>query len=223
MAFWKSDDEKKKEMEEVKRQVEGREKGPETGLPEPPEPPAPDEPIGGPEEERPPEPRNREPADTEEPSLRIRESREPSKPPEPTQETGVREAPKVSKREPTKPPEVTRKPPENYDGDFAPLFVKIDKYDKILEDLEEVKAFLGDLKELFELMNQLDEVKRKGMDQLKEGISGLTDTLISMDDKFIRPEGKEKAKSTSERDFSETVTGLQKDLRDLRDSLDRVG
>ncbi|MFP4116282.1 MAG: hypothetical protein ACLFTQ_03735 [Candidatus Aenigmatarchaeota archaeon] len=194
MAFWKSEDDKKEEMEEVKRQVEGR----DTRLPEPPKP-SPPEASG---EEKLPEAGE----EVEEPSVRTE------------REEGL---PEEEIREDL--PDVTRKPPSQETGeDFAPLFVKIDKYKKVLQNLEQVRSSLDDLSQLFELMNQVDEVKRKGMKELRHGMSGLTDTLISMDEKFIRPEGAEEVITEPETGTSKTVRELQSDLRQLRDKLERI-
>jgi len=210
MAFWKSDDEKRREIEEVKKQVEGK-AGEGTRLPEPPKPsstetssPEPPAPQGGePEEELPPEPpqETEEPIDElEEPSLRLREdSGQGSEIPVtkgPVRDTG--------------------------DEEFAPLFVKIDKYREVLQDLESVRSSLNDLKQLFELMNEVDNIKRKGMKELREGISDLTGTLVSMDEKFIRPEGTEEITGESTSGVSKTVGELQNQLREIRDSLERI-
>ena len=203
MAFWKSEDEKKEEMEEVKRQVEGE----DTKLPEPPKPSKPE-----------PEPSNEGLPDTEEeieePSLRTERGEPPEEPePEPSQQE--------TKKEDL--PDLTRKPPQQGSGeDFAPLFVKIDKYKEVLQNLEEIRGSLDELKQLFELMNEVDEIKRRGMKELKEGMSGLAGTLVSMDDKFIRPEGTEEVISEPGSQTSKTVKDLQEDLRELRDSLKRI-
>ncbi len=198
MAFWKSDDDKKREMEEVKRQVEGG----RTGLPEPPEPPVPEEPSG---REGSDEQRTEESMEMEEPSLRVEEDER------------YEEGPPVTR-------DVTREPPRQDSGeDFAPLFVKIDKYRQILQDLERIRGSLDDLKNLFELMGKVDETKRKGMDSLRDEIAGLADTLVSMDEKFIRPEGTGEIVSEPETGVSKTVKDLKNDLRNIRDSLDRLG
>jgi len=198
MAFWKSEDDKKEEMEELKRQVEG--KG--TKLPEPPSPSASESPELSEEEF------SEMPEDIEEPS--IAGDREEA----PRQDTERKEL-----------PDVTRRPPQRKEGssdDFAPLFVKIDKYNQVLQNLEEIRSSLDSLKELFELMNEVDEVKRRGMNELKKGMSDLANTLVSMDEKFIRPEGTDEVITEPETQASKTVSDLQKDLRDLRDSLERI-
>lgn len=208
MAFWKSDDEKKREIEEVKKQVEGEDRG-ETRLPEPPKPSVAEE---GPKEgiredtmeevSEPPKQSPTEPSkEMEEPSVRIEED---------------------ASRMKEEVPSVTRKPQKGGEDEFAPLFVKIDKYQKVLQDLETVRSSLDDLKQLFDLMNEVDNIKRTGMKELRKGMAHLADTLVSMDEKFIRPEGSDEIVSESKSGVSKTVQDLQGELREIRDSLDRI-
>ena len=211
MAFWKSDDEKRREIEELKKQVEGRDSA--TGLPEPPKPPEPpaEKPLQGPEP--------RSDVEFEEPSIRIkqqprRETRhEPAETRGPVEEDVAEDIQEAVKDVPHEGPE----------DDSAPLFVKIDKYRDVIQDLEMIRGSLDDLTRLFELMNEVDHIKRKGMDQLRNGLAELTDTLVSMDEKFIRPEGTGEIVSEPETGVSKTVKDLKNDLRNIRDSLDRLG
>lgn len=197
MAFWNSneDEKKKEEMEELKRRVEGK----ETKLPEPPKLPEAGEPVEeseGSEEEVP---------TFEEPTL-------PTSSEQP-------EAPEMEEELPT----ARKVPGPKGDEDFAPLFVKIDKYKQVLQNLEEVKNTLQDLRDLFALMNEVDEIKREGMKELRGGISELADTLISMDEKFIRPEGTEDMlEEQPSSGVSKTVQKLQDDLRGVRQEIDRL-
>lgn len=200
MAFWESGEEKKEEeMEEVKREVEGR----KTKLPEPPEPPIPEE---SPE---------RASESIEEPSLEA---------PAPTPETeGEGKAVKTPTPEERAPSAAggPERPPKG-GGEFAPLFVKIDKYRQVLQNMEEVKNTLEDLRDLFTLMSEIDEVKRSGMKELREGISGLADTLLSMDEKFIRPKGTEKMIEEPTSETGKTVQKLRGELKDVKKELDRL-
>lgn len=215
MAFWKSDDEEKKEeMEEVKKRVEGR----ETKLPKPPEPPSP------PQEEE--EVEIKETPERETPSF---EENTPSTEPAPSQQsrdTRTQTGNKGSQAEAPK-LETTRRPPQRRRGgegdeDFAPLFVKIDQYRQVLQNLEEVKNTLQSLRDLFSLMQELDQIKSQGMKELRQGISNLAQTLISMDEKFIRPAGTEEMIKEPESGVSETVQQLQNELKSVRQELDRM-
>ncbi len=212
MAFWKSDDKKKEEIEEVKRQVESRSNEPDTRLPEPPKPPIPEEEAP---DQDPGISETRIDRELEEPSIRMREE-------EPEPELRREESSQRRRREEL--PEVTRRPPArgSEEGEFAPLFVKIDKYEEILQDLEIVRGSLEDLKMLIELMNELDQVKRSGMSELTRGISGLADTLVNMDSKFIRPEGTEEAVREPESEVGRNVRELEESLRSIRDELERL-
>ncbi len=221
MAFWKSEDEKKREIEEVKKQVQGKrerrepsrpERGQEQGtrLPTPPQPPAADKKANMDLPDS--------PEDFEEPSVRIEEDKKPPQKPEPKEKP-----PEVKRKPPEREPEIKRKPPEKEpEGDSAPLFVKIDRYERVLQDLEEVKGSLDDLRNLFDLMDEVDSIKRRGMEELRSGIAQLADTLVSMDGKFIRPEGVGESVDEPESRVSKTVRELHEDLKEIRNSLGRI-
>lgn len=195
MAFWESSkkDKRREDMEEVKRQVEGR----KTRLPEPPKPPKLTPERG---------------MDTEEPTVQMEEPMpEGPEPPQQPQE--------AQRSEPQRP---QARPPEGTGDDFTPLFVKIDKYRQILQNLEEIKNTLKDLRDLFALMSEVDEIKREGMKNLREGISGLADTLISMDEKFIRPVGSEDFLEEPRSRVSGSVRDLKDELQDIRREFGRI-
>lgn len=208
MAFWSSDEEdkKKEEMQEVKRKVEGS----ETGLPEPPEPAPKESPEAESsaelvKEEMPPEPTAVEEEGGE-------ELRPPSKERTEQVEEGLEE-PSLRTEEVSKGEE---------EEEFAPLFVRIGKYRQILQNIEEVKNSLQDLRDLFALMNEVDQTKREGMKELRQGISQLADALISMDEKFIRPAGSEETLEEPKSEVSITVENLRDQLEDVRSELNRI-
>lgn len=206
MAFWESSKKgkRKEDIEEVKKQVEGR----KTRLPEPPKPP-----TLTPERE----------TDTEEPTVQMEkpEPRGPEPPEKPQQPQQPQQAQR-SELPTTKGPITGRRQPDVGGDNFTPLFVKIDKYRQILQNLEEIKNTLKDLRDLFALMSEVDEIKREGMKSLREGISGLTDTLISMDEKFIRPEGSEDFIDEPRSRVSGNVRNLKDELQDIKREFSRL-
>lgn len=218
MAFWESDGEKKrKEMEEVKKQVEGR----ETKLPEPPAPAETRKTEEAPPRETPETGGGEE--GIEEPSLEAPTTA--PKPPQPEKEgegesTGRERRKEVEESSlPT-----TRRPEETAEEEeSAPLFVKIDKYRQVIQNLEQIKNSLKDLRDLFALMDEIDGIKREGMKELRDGISSLADGLISMDEKFIRPRGAREFRKEGPSERSRTVQELQDELKDVRRELNRLG
>lgn len=232
MAFFskgKDDEERKKEeMEELKRQVEGN----ETRLPEPPQvnrETEDSENAGRVRDKRVELKGNVEGAGLKEPSITLRREssadERPQKREEHKEESDNLEETRSERKE-EHPGKIDRDRGERSrekDDDFAPLFVKIDRYKEVLQKLDKIKNSLSDLQELFSLMNHLDEIKREGMSNLRKGISSLTETLISMDEEFIRPEGTGDFETTQSRsEISRTVGDLQGDLKEIKRSLDRL-
>lgn len=110
-------------------------------------------------------------------------------------------------------------------SEFAPLFVKIDRYEEVINKLGGIKKSLFSLKDLLELMTQVDDIKREGMSMLKKSLSSLTDTLISLDEEFVRPEGAEKLvreTKTPEDSMRTYILDLQSELKGLRKELGKI-
>jgi hypothetical protein len=186
MAFWKKgESEKKKEMEALKREVEGKREE-EEGLPILPE------------------------------SLKKMKSPKAERLPElqPPLPKLPRQAPKIEER-PFRP--MTLKT-----AGYAPLFVKIDRYRDVLKKMQEIKGALNYFEELLNLMTQVDQIKSEGMEMLRQGITEVINTILALDEEFIRPEGfsgiEEVAfpEATPMRDY---ITDLQSELDHLKKEL----
>lgn len=125
---------------------------------------------------------------------------------------------------PPKPPEPTRvveeKPPVK---GAAPLFVKIDRYNEILKNLEEIRGMLKSFTSAVALITEIDKIKSDAVDALRKTMTKITDSLISMDEQFIRPEpmrGEIVAKPPTE--VESHLAELQAELKHLRKELGAV-
>jgi len=126
------------------------------------------------------------------------------------------------------PREIQREAPvyeERPKPSFAPLFVKIERYREVLDRLEEIKGSMNSLKELIELLVQVDDIRREGMGMLKEAVGKLMDTIIALDEEFVRPEGAEGEiirQPTAESAVKSYVSDLQAELKQLRKELSKL-
>ena len=50
-------------------------------------------------------------------------------------------------------------PEVRQDSTAAPLFVKVDKYREVLTGIQEMKIFLGGLRQIFTVMNEIEEMR----------------------------------------------------------------
>ncbi|MBU3957576.1 MAG: hypothetical protein KKB25_00705 [Nanoarchaeota archaeon] len=72
---------------------------------------------------------------------------------------------------------------------FAPLFVKIDRYREILNSIENLKSILLGVRDLLNLMQQLDRIKIESETLLNKNIQEVIMNISNMDKEFIRPKG----------------------------------
>lgn len=72
---------------------------------------------------------------------------------------------------------------------FAPLFVKIDRYQEILNSVENLKSILLGVRDLLNLMQQLDRIKIESEALLNKNIQEVIINISNMDKEFIRPKG----------------------------------
>lgn len=214
MAFWKKeDDERKEEMEKLKKQVqgpsEGKQKQERTRLPEPPVDEGPQTSRSRPEEGV---------REGNSPQLTDSRQNSPSQEerslPEPPRE--IPDENLFGEMEEPSQPAIPKK------GSGAPLFVRVENYEEILKTMEEIKDMIGDLKELFSLMSNVDDIKREGMQGLRKGISDLADALITMDSEFVRPEGMEDVTRETSSEVFGTMQNLQNELDSIRRELDEL-
>ncbi len=107
----------------------------------------------------------------------------------------------------------------------APLFIKIEKYEDVLEKLQELKNTLQTLTRLISFHAEVDELKSDIFSRIKNTVSSLTDSLISMDEIFVKPERPdltESEKSREERGVEEQILDLGEELRHLKRELTKI-
>ncbi|MFB6076133.1 MAG: hypothetical protein ABEK17_03225 [Candidatus Aenigmatarchaeota archaeon] len=119
--------------------------------------------------------------------------------------------------------------PERSKPDFkapasAPLFIKIDRYKEVLEQLGEIRKTLKSLKKLLNLLVNIDDLKGNTMSTFKDAIGDVTDSLISLDEQFIRPEGADEIipEEETKSEVEDYMTDLRSELSELRRELDKI-
>lgn len=108
----------------------------------------------------------------------------------------------------------------------APLFVKIDRYNEVLEKLEKSKEEIKSLAALLTLLMSIEETRKSTEVTIKNHIASLTDILISLDEEFVQPqeaEGLVREKREVKSDVERYVNDLQRELKNLRSELSKIG
>ena len=107
----------------------------------------------------------------------------------------------------------------------APLFIKIEKYEGVIEKLDELKKTLQSLTRLISFHSEVEELKEDIFTRIKDNVSGLTDILISMDEIFVKPERPDVSDSKKKgegEDMEEQILDLGEELRHLKRELNRI-
>ncbi|MFB6088179.1 MAG: hypothetical protein ABEK36_00185 [Candidatus Aenigmatarchaeota archaeon] len=217
--FWNKDkkgseDSDEKELKELKKQIESKQ---DTN--EPQDFVEPDEPLPAPQSQR-----TREETNNRRPQkVQVR--------PQNVQKTPSPQNIQRSKRSQNEGygSEAVRRMPDRNKVDFeapasAPLFIKIDRYKEVLEQLGEIRKTLKSLKKLLNLLVNIDDLKGNTMNTFKEAIADVTDSLISLDEQFIRPEGADEIipEEETKNEVENYMTDLRSELSELRRELDKI-
>ncbi len=109
---------------------------------------------------------------------------------------------------------------------FAPLFVKIDRYQEVLGTIDALKTTLLSVRDLLNLMQQLDKIKLEAETLMQKNIQEIVMNISNMDKEFVRPKGVEIEEHPLPKFESGKVEGyvgeLQRELDNLRAQLQTV-
>lgn len=111
----------------------------------------------------------------------------------------------------------TPKPKKVKKPEFAPLFVKLERYKQILSDLEGLRTTMAAIKNAFSILNQLDKLRYENIGMLQNTIEKVDEKLAALDSEFLRPAGFREELPTEE--YSE---GLESELGNLKNQVDKL-
>jgi len=121
------------------------------------------------------------------------------------------------------PKPVPKLPEEEPEESSAPLFIKIEKYEMVLDKLNELKNMLQTLTRLISFNSEVDELKADIFSRIKGNVSSLTDLLIAMDEIFVKPERPDLSEPGEEEgNVEEQILDLGEELRHLKRELSKI-
>ncbi|MEM7813564.1 MAG: hypothetical protein QW548_01550, partial [Candidatus Aenigmatarchaeota archaeon] len=83
-------------------------------------------------------------------------------------------------------------PPHPVPGEaaqFAPMFVKVDKYREILTELGELKAFMSSIKQIFSVLSDLETTREDALKTMRAAIQRMERAVGAIDSEMLRPIG----------------------------------
>lgn len=125
-------------------------------------------------------------------------------------------------------------------SDDDSLFVRVEGYKVILQDLEAVRQIIENMKEAIAVMNQVDAVKEQSIETFLQNVDRLNEKLQSIDAEMPQmqnmqqggsvtieresqsPDGPEPQPEDEEQVVDESIRDLHSELQGLKDELDRL-
>ena len=94
---------------------------------------------------------------------------------------------------------------------IAPLFIKIDRYREVLENIEKLKTAFSNVQNAFRLKNEMDKLRAETDALLEKSIEKFAQITSKLDKEFVRPQSKETLTKPMK---TEKVEGYVSQLRD---------
>ncbi len=127
--------------------------------------------------------------------------------------------------EPVKAPKIEEKIPELEKPTFAPLFVKLDKYRKILDSLTELKTALEAINNAFTTLNELEKLKAESLKAIENAVEKVGKKTIALDSEFLRPSGYQEevpSELLATESLGSTITDLKSQIEQIKSELQSV-
>jgi hypothetical protein len=100
---------------------------------------------------------------------------------------------------------------------FAPLFVKIDRYRQILNAMNYLKSMLAMVKNNFNVLNEMEKLRNDNLKLVQEAVDKIDKKIKTLDSEFLRPSG-----FIEQMPELHDVQGLQATIADLRSQVDQL-
>ncbi|OYT43510.1 MAG: hypothetical protein B6U88_00800 [Candidatus Aenigmarchaeota archaeon ex4484_56] len=110
--------------------------------------------------------------------------------------------------------------------EFAPLFVKIDKYQETLENLENLENYMKAISRLLEISNELERIRATNMSAIQKMYQKVNATASKLYSGLLKPKGL-KVEGHIESEFEvdrldEIINDLNKELSILKDEINKI-
>ena len=110
---------------------------------------------------------------------------------------------------------------------FAPLFIKLDRYKEVLDLIESLKMNLKDLHNIVSVKKEIDEIKKRADSILEGNISVLSNIIKSIDSELVKPSAINRpgiiaSTHVEKEEMNSSISQLQEELNALRHKLQKM-
>ena len=74
-------------------------------------------------------------------------------------------------------------------AEFAPLFVRINKYNQILSTMNYLKTTINAVKSSISILKELDKLREENLKMVETAVNKVEQRLLTLDSSFMRPSG----------------------------------
>ncbi len=105
----------------------------------------------------------------------------------------------------------------------APLFVKVEKYREILSSVHEMKIFISGIRQLFDILNELEAVRSDAIKIMRATLQRLEKGVVEIDTELLRPRGLvAEARGEEASHIESSLSELQSQLGELKRELQEM-
>jgi len=101
--------------------------------------------------------------------------------------------------------------------EFAPLFVRIDKYRQILQTMNFLKTTMGAMRSSLSILRELDRLRDENLKMVEGAVSKVEQRMMALDSNFMRPSG-----FVEDVPELRDVEGVELTLEDLRTQIEQL-
>jgi len=106
-----------------------------------------------------------------------------------------------------------------------PLFIKLEKYEEILNTMTEMKNILNSLKNSFFILNENDKIRSETIEIIKEGIERMEQRTAALDSVLLKPPGYEEMPAGEEEktdEMRDVLSTLRLQIDQLKQELESI-
>jgi hypothetical protein len=113
---------------------------------------------------------------------------------------------------------------EGSEGKYPPLFIRIDKYKEIIQNLQRLKSYALSLRDALDALNDIEKELRTGIDLTQKALDDFNAIISVMDAKLVRLAGGEEAEIGGEvpEHMDQYIKGVYDQISKIRDELKTI-
>src|SRR4030043_712558 len=108
---------------------------------------------------------------------------------------------------------------ESSEGPYPPLFIKIDKYKEIIQNLQRLKSYSLSLRDAMDALNDIEKELRTGIEITQKALDDFNSIIAMLDTKLIRLSGGDEGQIEGEvpEHMDDYIKGVYDQISKIRD------